>query len=291
MHINMKYYIVTIGAIFIALGIGILVGFNLNNNEQLSEQQANMINDLDEKFEILKDTNDSLKNDLSKSNSKYDKAVAYINKNVDKLIDSTLTGKTVGIITLNENFDNSEGITTTLDKTGAKIAFNIVIKDSIKQTAKLKEVSQKVGVDLSDTEGAVNYIIETLSTEDASSKLEYLQELDLIKLNYLGSSYLSYDSVILSAGDDSKNPEKDFEKLDRYLVDSLKAQNKYMVEVQNSDVTTSYVDLYSKNKVATIDNINEESGSISLSILLKQGNKIGNFGSSKTADSLIPIEE
>ncbi|MBU5306615.1 copper transporter [Clostridioides mangenotii] len=291
MHINMKYYIVTIGAIFIALGIGILVGFNLNNNEQLSEQQANMINDLDEKFEILKDTNDSLKNDLSKSNSKYDKAVAYINKNVDKLIDSTLTGKTVGIITLNENFDNSEGITTTLDKTGAKIAFNIVIKDSIKQTAKLKEVSQKVGVDLSDTEGAVNYIIETLSTEDASSKLEYLQELDLIKLNYLGSSYLSYDSVILSAGDDSKNPEKDFEKLDKYLVDSLKAQNKYMVEVQNSDVTTSYVDLYSKNKVATIDNINEESGSISLSILLKQGNKIGNFGSSKTADSLIPIEE
>lgn len=291
MHINMKYYIVTIGAIFIALGIGILVGFNLNNNEQLSEQQANMINDLDEKFEILKDTNDSLKNDLSKSNSKYDKAVAYINKNVDKLIDSTLAGKTVGIITLNENFDNSEGITTTLDKTGAKIAFNIVIKDSIKQTAKLKEVSQKVGVDLSDTEGAVNYIIETLSTEDASSKLEYLQELDLIKLNYLGSSYLSYDSVILSAGDDSKNPEKDFEKLDKYLVDSLKAQNKYMVEVQNSDVTTSYVDLYSKNKVATIDNINEESGSISLSILLKQGNKIGNFGSSKTADSLIPIEE
>ncbi|MBS5786435.1 MAG: copper transporter [Clostridioides difficile] len=291
MHINMKYYIVTIGAIFIALGIGILVGFNLNNNEQLSEQQANMINDLDEKFELLKDTNDSLKNDLSKSNSKYDKAVAYINKNVDKLIDSTLTGKTVGIITLNENFDNSEGITTTLDKAGAKIAFNIVIKDTIKQTAKLKEVSQKVGVDLSDTEGAVNYIIETLNTEDASSKLEYLQELDLIKLNYLGSSYLSYDSVILSAGDDSKNPEKDFEKLDKYLVDSLKAQNKYMVEVQNSDVTTSYVDLYSKNKVATIDNINEESGSISLSILLKQGNKIGNFGSSKTADSLIPIEE
>jgi len=287
----MKYYIVTIGAIFIALGIGILVGFNLNNNEQLSEQQANMINDLDEKFELLKDTNDSLKNDLSKSNSKYDKAVAYINKNVDKLIDSTLTGKTVGIITLNENFDNSEGITTTLDKAGAKIAFNIVIKDTIKQTAKLKEVSQKVGVDLSDTEGAVNYIIETLNTEDASSKLEYLQELDLIKLNYLGSSYLSYDSVILSAGDDSKNPEKDFEKLDKYLVDSLKAQNKYMVEVQNSDVTTSYVDLYSKNKVATIDNINEESGSISLSILLKQGNKIGNFGSSKTADSLIPIEE
>ncbi|WP_024620757.1 copper transporter [Metaclostridioides mangenotii] len=291
MHINMKYYIVTIGAIFIALGIGILVGFNLNNNEQLSEQQANMINDLDEKFELLKDKNDSLKVDLNKSTEKYNRAVAFINKNVDKLIDSTLTGKTVGIITLNENYDLSEGITTTLDKTGAKVGFNIVLKDSIKQTAKLKEVSQKVGVDLSTTEGAVKYITEALNTEDASTKLEYLQELDVIKLNYLGSNYLSYDSVILSAGDDSKNAEKDFEKLDTYLIDSFKGQNKYIVEVQNSDVKTSYVEFYSKKKVATIDNINEGSGNISLVTLLKQGNKIGNFGSSKTAESLIPTQD
>ncbi len=291
MHINMKYYIVTIGAIFIALGIGILVGFNLNNNEQLSEQQANMINDLDEKFELLKDKNDSLKGDLSKSAEKYNRAVAFINKNVDKLIDSTLTGKTVGIITLNENYDFSEGITTTLDKTGAKVGFNIVLKDSIKQTAKLKEVSQKVGVDLSTTEGAVKYITDALNTEDASTKLEYLQELDVIKLNYLGSTYLNYDSVILSAGDDSKNAEKDFGKLDTYLIDSFKGQNKYIVEVQNSDVKTSYVEFYSKKKVATIDNINEGSGNISLVTLLKQGNKIGNFGTSKTAESLIPSED
>ncbi|GAA0229107.1 copper transporter [Metaclostridioides mangenotii] len=291
MHINMKYYIVTIGAIFIALGIGILVGFNLNNNEQLSEQQANMINDLDEKFELLKDKNDSLKGDLSKSTEKYNRAVAFINKNVDKLIDSTLTGKTVGIITLNENYDFSEGITTTLDKTGAKVGFNIVLKDSIKQTAKLKEVSQKVGVDLSTTEGAVKYITDALNTEDASTKLEYLQELDVIKLNYLGSTYLNYDSVILSAGDDSKNAEKDFGKLDTYLIDSFKGQNKYIVEVQNSDVKTSYVEFYSKKKVATIDNINEGSGNISLVTLLKQGNKIGNFGTSKTAESLIPSED
>lgn len=32
MYINMKYYIVIIGVIFIVLGIGMLVGFNLNNN-------------------------------------------------------------------------------------------------------------------------------------------------------------------------------------------------------------------------------------------------------------------
>ena len=35
MNINMKYYIVTICAIFIALGVGILVGFNLNYDQAL----------------------------------------------------------------------------------------------------------------------------------------------------------------------------------------------------------------------------------------------------------------
>ncbi|MDM8129349.1 copper transporter, partial [Paraclostridium benzoelyticum] len=39
----MKYYIVTIGAIFIALGIGMLVGFNLNYDQELSKQQAAII--------------------------------------------------------------------------------------------------------------------------------------------------------------------------------------------------------------------------------------------------------
>ena len=43
MHINMKYYIVSIGAIFLALGIGILVGFNLNNNGR-NEQTAGSYN-------------------------------------------------------------------------------------------------------------------------------------------------------------------------------------------------------------------------------------------------------
>ena len=51
MQITMKYYIVSIGAIFIALGIGMLVGFNLNYDQEMSKQQANIISDLDKKFD------------------------------------------------------------------------------------------------------------------------------------------------------------------------------------------------------------------------------------------------
>ncbi|MEF3402036.1 copper transporter, partial [Listeria monocytogenes] len=73
MHINMKYYIVTIGAIFIALGIGMLVGFNLNYDQELSKQQAAIIDDLDAKFEDIKTTNDELEGKLDKKESEYKK--------------------------------------------------------------------------------------------------------------------------------------------------------------------------------------------------------------------------
>ena len=53
MNINMKYYIVTIGSIFLALGIGIIVGFNLNYDQELSKQQSEVLSQFEEKFDSL----------------------------------------------------------------------------------------------------------------------------------------------------------------------------------------------------------------------------------------------
>ena len=86
MHINMKYYIVSIGAIFIALGIGMLVGFNLNYDQEMSKQQANIISDLDKKFDNLKEKNDTLEKDLAKITEEYNKSIEFIDANFDKIL-------------------------------------------------------------------------------------------------------------------------------------------------------------------------------------------------------------
>ena len=53
MNINMKYYIVTIGSIFLALGIGIIVGFNLNYDQELSKQQSEVLSEFEDRFDSL----------------------------------------------------------------------------------------------------------------------------------------------------------------------------------------------------------------------------------------------
>ncbi|MBW4875467.1 MAG: copper transporter, partial [Paeniclostridium sp.] len=129
MHINMKYYIVTIGAIFIALGIGMLVGFNLNYDQELSKQQASIINDLDNKFEEIKNTNNDLEKKLDTKNEEYNKLVEYVNDNYVKLIKDELQDKNIGIITTTENYDYIQDVSNTITDANGSIAFNIVIKD------------------------------------------------------------------------------------------------------------------------------------------------------------------
>ena len=291
MHINMKYYIVSIGAIFIALGIGMLVGFNLNYDQELSKQQANIISDLDNKFEDLKTTNDNLEDSLASLSAKYDKAIEFINANVDKIMVDGLLDKNIGIISTNENYDYSKEIEEIITKGNGNLAFNITITNNIENKEKIEELSTKLNIELKTTQDLVKYISECLKVEDGESKLQELQALELIKLNSISSEFLNYDSVILAGGNETKTEEKRFKAIDETLIASLKAQSKNIVAVQKTNAKISYIDMYSKNKITTIDNIDEGIGQVSLVISLTEKEINGNFGRLQTAESLLPYKK
>lgn len=291
MHINMKYYIVTIGAIFIALGIGILVGFNLNYDQELSKQQSEVINDLDRRFEDLKKTNDTLEANLSNINGNYGKAIEFINQNSSKIIADELLEKNIGIISTNENNDYTAEISDIISKSSGNVAFDIILKNNIYNDEKLKEAAKKIGVQINNTEDMISYIVDAVKSEDSVSKLTYLQELEMIKINALDEDYSKFDSVVLAGGSNDKDGETQFTKIDKVLIPKLKEGNRYVVGVQKNDAKFSYVDLYSKEKVATVDNVDEGIGRLSLVLLLKEGNIVGNFGRLDTAESVIPYKK
>ena len=291
MHINMKYYIVTIGAIFIALGIGILVGFNLNYDQELSKQQANVISDLDSKFEDLKTTNDNLEEGLANLSSDYDQSIEFINKNSDKIIVDGLLEKNIGIISTNESNDYTKEIEEIITKANGVLSFNIILTDSIENKEKLKEASNNLNIEIKSTQDLINYITECLKDVNGVTKLQNLQNLELIKLNHISADYLNYESVVLIGGNESKNGNDKFKKIDEVLITKLKEQNKNIVGVQKSNTKFSYTGLYSKNKVTTIDNIDEGIGQVSLVILLSEKGITGNFGRLESADKLLPYKK
>ena len=291
MHINMKYYIVSIGAIFIALGIGMLVGFNLNYDQEMSKQQANIISDLDKKFDNLKEKNDTLEKDLAKITEEYNKSIEFIDANFDKILVNELLDKNIGVISTNQSEDYTRDIEETIVKANGYIAFNIAIKNTIYDEKKLEEVSTKLGLEIKDANDIVTYILDSLNSTDAKVKLASLEELELIKVNDINNEYMSYDSVVLAGGSDSKTSKDDFEKIDKFLISKLKEEKKSVVGVEKSTTTNSYIELYSNEKVSTVDNIEQKSGKLAMVILLKDSNILGNYGILDTAQSTLPYQK
>ena len=291
MHINMKYYIVSIGAIFIALGIGMLVGFNLNYDQEMSKQQANIISDLDKKFDNLKEKNDTLEQDLAKITEEYNKSIEFIDANFDKILVNELLDKNIGVISTNQSEDYTRDIEETIVKANGNIAFNIAIKNTMYDENKLQEASTKLGLEIKDANDIVTYILDSLNSTDSKVKLASLEELELIKVNDINNEYMSYDSVVLAGGSDSKTSKDDFEKIDKFLISKLKEEKKSVVGVQKSTTTNSYIELYSNEKVSTVDNIEQKSGKLAMVMLLKDSSILGNYGILDTAQSILPYQK
>lgn len=291
MHINMKYYIVSIGAIFISLGIGILVGYNLNYDQELSKQQASVISDLDKKFDSLKVTNDNLEKSLADLSDDYDEAITFINDNINSLVGERLTDKNIGIISTNQENDYTQEIDDIITTANGKVAFDIILNNNIFNEKKIEEVADKLNIDIKSTKDIMIYIEQALSENNASERLKKLEDLEMIKINSLNENYQSYDSVVIAGGNNGKSDEGQYENIDKILIETLKDKEKNIVGVQQSNAKFSYVDLYSNDKVTTIDNVDEGIGKLSLVMVLQDSSIAGKFGKLEGSDSIIPFKK
>lgn len=291
MHINMKYYIVSIGAIFISLGIGILVGYNLNYDQELSKQQASVISDLDNKFDALKVTNDNLEKSLADLSDDYDKAIAFINDNVNNLVVGRLTDKNIGIISTNQDNDYTKEINEIITTANGNVAFDITLNNNIFNEKKIEELATKLNSEIKDTKDIMAYIEEALSESNATLKLKELEDAEMIKINSLNENYQSYNSVVIVGGNNGKLGKEQYENIDKILIETLKDKDKNIVGVQQSNTKFSYVDLYFNDKVTTIDNVDEGIGKLSLVMVLQDSSIAGKFGKLEGSDSIIPYKK
>lgn len=291
MNINMKYYIVTICAIFVALGVGILVGFNLNYDQALSKQQSEVLESFNSEFDDLKEKNKNLQSEIDVLNGDIDTVKEYIDKNIDVLTKDVLTNKNTGIILTSENHDYSEDIENLIKNANGTVSFNILIKDNINNEEKLANLSKDLNKTFKSSKDVIDYIISSLGSTKGYDNLYALEDLGVIKINDIDQkNYVNYDSVVLLGEETGKNAKENFNAKEKIILDDLKEENKYLVAVSQSESNNTILKLYSDNNISTIDNINEGTGEVSLTTLLKNQNIVGNYGNSDLAKDLIAYE-
>ena len=292
MNINMKYYIVTICAIFIALGVGILVGFNLNYDQALSKQQSEVLESFNTEFESLKDKNKNLHSQIEDLNGVLDTIKEFVDKNIDALTQDVLTDKNTGIILTSENNDYSEIVEDLIKKANGTVSFNIIVKDNINKADKLSEISMSLNKTFESSSDVINYIVECLNSAKNYDQLYALENLGVIKINNLDEKkYQDYDSVVLLGELTGKDAKIKFDQKEKIILNKLKENNKYLVAANQSKSDNTILKLYSENNISTIDNINEGIGKVSLTNLLKNQNVVGHYGTSDVSTEIIAYEK
>lgn len=283
MFINIKYFIVTIAAVFFSLGIGIMIGFNLNNSEIFTQQQIKLVDDMDKKLNELRVKNDEMNNQLVEKDKSIEIYNEFVNSYYEDLIKDRLVDKNLLIIQTTGDYFFSD-ISQWGAISGANIHTYLTINSNNFNSLTIAQYPDLFTEDSLDTEKLFNYIIN-LTSENNSLKLAELEQLGILKIVSTSNNQEPFNQVILLGGELEESKEK-VEKVDLALARSISSKNIPIVFAEESNANYSSIEQFKNLKISTVDNVDQAIGRISLSVVLSGVD--GNYGIKDTASKLFP---
>lgn len=285
---NVKYYVVTIVSIFLAIGLGIFIGFMLNAQDILSSQREDIVAQLETKFDYLKEENEKTKAESQKINDENEKLNEFNKIIYPELISGKLEGLNVAIIETNSNYLYSE-VNQTLEMSGANIVSNTIIKDTIlTDLDRLKDIyKDNTGKESSDIVNTViSEITNSIISGETTPLITALNDQGFIDISKAYDQEVDY--IVIGGGNNAKNEKEDnsYKLIDQTIIDIAKKYEKSIVGIEKVDVENSYIDKYKESRISSVDNVETTIGKMTL-VLVMDGNP-GNYGVKPSADSLAP---
>lgn len=290
MIVNIKFYVITIASIFLALGIGIFIGFNLDSQELYVEQQNSLIEEMTQRFDEIKQENIDLNNKITELQYDLNLYQKYSEGIFPFFAQNRLEGINVAIIETTDDYIYSS-LKNTLVGAGANVA-NITsahgkIVDCYSDSVLKEMVMNDLTLDEINDADMPRLISEIIAQNIVSNKYEdimkYLSDNEYIERR--GDYSFTVDYVVIAGG--SLEDSNLIDTIDIPIIRAVKKSQIPIVGVERSDVKVSYIDGYKKEKISTVDNVDSVIGETSL-IIVMQGFE-GNFGIKDSATSLIPM--
>lgn len=289
MIFNIRYYIITIMIIFISLGIGILIGFNMNGREIFLEQQQELVNNLEYRFNELKFENTNLQNTIEELALKRGVSEQFIGEIYHEIVNDKLVGFNIAIIQTTEHY-YYYNIKETLEEAGATVPLHIILSDKIMNIdiQGLNYINNFLGSKLSKEEifhQINNDIVELLINNIITNLMSFMIDNEFISLLYYHENPEPIGQIVIAGGSFDENI-RNSSILEAGLINLLLLNNIRVVGVERLEVLHSSIPLYVKKGISTIDNIDTLFGRISLVFVIK--GKEGSFGEKSFAEKLIP---
>ncbi|HHW39986.1 MAG TPA: copper transporter [Syntrophomonadaceae bacterium] len=288
MIIDMKYHIASLAAVFIALGIGILIGTTIIGSDTLMKKQEALITSLQTQYTALRDENRRTAEELAaiKQNSAYqqefDRAVLPV------LVREKLQGRKVAIVDIN-NRKEHDNLANVLREAGAEVqSITVINLNQLKDPVVRGQVATFLGKSNDITLNSLlpefaRFFAGALVTGAGEDLVRLLDDKKVLKVS--GSYGLPVQDIIMISGGNSK--EQDYAKIfDLVLVKAWQTDGIRIFGVEDSDVPVSYMRYYQAARLTTVDNIDSIYGQVAL--IQAMAGYPGHYGIKPTAEDFLP---
>jgi hypothetical protein len=291
MGINIKYYTISIAAIFISLGIGIFIGFNMNGQEIYLKQHQILVDSLENRFVEFKKEKENLEENIQNLNIEKEKLSIFVGNMFYEVVYNKLEGLNIAIVETTDHYFYDD-INETLKLSGAFIPVHIKYMDKIYGVTEeqLQEINLLTGEVLEESGDLINFInneiIDSLVSGNINYVLDFLIEREFIQYDYNFNELGNLDSVIVTGGN-AGNGEYDAEQLNVGLIKGLQERQFKVIGAERLNIQQTHIPAFKDLNISTVDNVDNRMGKISLVYLLEGAR--GHYGEKSTADSLAPF--
>ncbi|GLI52041.1 hypothetical protein TSYNTROOL_21270 [Tepidanaerobacter syntrophicus] len=288
MLINIKYLVITVISIFLALGIGILVGVQMDSEEIIVEQQEITLQKMEQKFSELNQTNEELKNQIQKLSDANQLSETYIKNIFPDYIKGKLAGMHVVVVETSGDYVYTE-MRQALKTAGADVVSISFDNDKLFNMTEEDESELMAYFKLTSKENIIPAIVKNVS--DAAygkankENLAFLIEKGILYVS--GNLETPANYVVIAGGSSRDEGDNRYEAIDIPLIRELKKYSLPVIGVETTDAKISYIEMYKKQNISTVDNVDTVIGQTSL-ILVMTG-KEGHYGVKNSANSLMPF--
>jgi hypothetical protein len=230
--IDLRYHLGSLVAVFLALGIGILIGYSLFGQEGfLDKQQQQLVDELEVRFLRLKDEREQLEANLARLAQELERDRDLVRSIQPLLIKDRLAGRNILLV--------------------------------VTGTAADKDCIAQVAAGLREAGANVTEVIHPRKEKGEESIV------DLVAPGTDPQARQSVDGVVLIGG--ALAGEGTFQEIDRPLIEALFPRRILVVGAEPFGAPVSYAKDYERMSIPMVDNVDTPAGLISLVFLLSAG--------------------
>lgn len=288
MIIDLRYHIASLVAVFLALGLGILIGTNLLGNDVMVKSLKTASDKIEKNLDSLRLENKKAQEEISAYKETVNMQNQFEKQTIPMLVYGKLAGRRVAIIETNNYGLHDEWINT-LNKAGAKVTSITTFIEgfNLDDEAKRGLISTKLMLQSGEEKDIYKSVAEEIyggiMTGQNMENLQYFGSLGLLKTS--GNYGVPVNAVIFVGGSRDKETAR-VSELDVPMMKFFLSNKISIYGVENSEVEYSYMRDYQKLKISTVDNVDFYPGQYSLVMAI--AGKPGNYGIKNTARLLMP---